>query len=236
MSGRMESNSLPEIADRIRDLIAESDAAALTSVERAMDAGRLLIEAKATCRHGEWLPFIARSGMKERRARQYMQLAQSGLKSATVADLGGIRGALEFLAKRRFPGAGESLIIFAGEDRDYFSAAYVWGSTEYPDNYYIAVLDNLEIVITPRPIDGKPIELPGEVSIVMPWEWLQRRFAAPPEEWIFESGSDAVARIVFEAAHLDAFLVESEARRNLANVHGLSLLIQQCQEVRARAA
>ena len=101
MNERLESNSLPAIADRIHDLVAESDSAALTSIEKAMDAGRLLVEAKSACRHGEWLPFVERSGMKERRARQYMQLAQSGLESATVADLGGIRGALEFLAKRK---------------------------------------------------------------------------------------------------------------------------------------
>lgn len=100
MTDRLESNSLPAKADAIRDLIAESDAAALTAIERALSAGRLLVDAKAECRHGEWLPFLKRAGVKERRARQYMQLAASGLKSATVADLGGIRAALEFLAKR----------------------------------------------------------------------------------------------------------------------------------------
>lgn len=98
------------------------------------------------------------------------------------------------------------------------------------------MFDNLEIVITPRPIDGKPIEFPGETPIVMPWEWLERRFAAPVGEWIFESGSDAVAQIMFRAAHLEDFAAENEAKRNLANVHGLRLLIQQCQEVRDRAA
>lgn len=44
----MESNSLPAIADRIRDLVAESDTAALTSIEKAMDAGRLLVETLKT--------------------------------------------------------------------------------------------------------------------------------------------------------------------------------------------
>lgn len=99
-AGRMESNSLPIVADRIRELVAESEAAALSSADKAMQAGRLLAEAKAQCKHGEWLPFLASTDIKERRARQYMQIATSGLKSATIADLGGIRAALEFLALR----------------------------------------------------------------------------------------------------------------------------------------
>ena len=93
-------NRLGDRAEAIRSLIAESDAAALTSINKAIEAGHALAEAKTECGHGEWLPFLERAGVKERRARQYMQLASSGLKSATVADFGGIRGALEFLAKR----------------------------------------------------------------------------------------------------------------------------------------
>lgn len=99
MSDRLESNSLPAVADQIRAVIAESDAASLTSIEKALQAGRLLIAAKAECRHGEWLPFLEQAGLRPRKAQQYMQIASSNLKSATVALLG-IRGALEFLAAR----------------------------------------------------------------------------------------------------------------------------------------
>lgn len=96
----LTSNTLSDRAETVRQLIAESDAAAVTSIEKALAAGHELVAAKAECRHGEWLPFLERAGLKARKAQQYMQLAESGLKSATVAHLGGIRGALEFLAKR----------------------------------------------------------------------------------------------------------------------------------------
>src|SRR5690606_12499757 len=87
-------------AETIRALVAESDAAHLTSIEKALEAGRELVAAKAECRHGEWLAVLERAGVPERKAQRLMTLARSGLKSAAVSDLGGIRGALEFLYMR----------------------------------------------------------------------------------------------------------------------------------------
>jgi hypothetical protein len=59
----------------------------------------LLIEAKADCRHGEWLPFLNRAGVPERKAQRLMTLARSEMKSDAVSDLGGIKPALEFYSK-----------------------------------------------------------------------------------------------------------------------------------------
>lgn len=94
------SNRLSDLAGRIRDADDAMNAAALETAECALETGRLLIGAKAECRHGEWLPFVRKAGMSERKAQRLMQLARSGLKSDTVSDLG-IKGALGLLAKRR---------------------------------------------------------------------------------------------------------------------------------------
>src|SRR5690606_7038309 len=87
-------------AETVRALIAGACAAHIESINKALEAGQHLLAAKEECQHGEWLPFIARAGIHERQARRLMQVARSGLKSDTVSDLGGIKGALEFLAKR----------------------------------------------------------------------------------------------------------------------------------------
>jgi hypothetical protein len=82
----------------VKQAVEVANAAELAAIDRVLDAGAMLVEAKGACKHGDWLPFLERAGVKERRARQYMQLARSGLKSATVADLGGVRASLEWLA------------------------------------------------------------------------------------------------------------------------------------------
>ena len=94
----LASNTLTVMAGRIRDAQDRATAASVEAAEQSLKAGRLLIEAKAECRHGEWGPFLEAAGMHERRARRLMQLARSGLKSDTVSDLGGIREALRLLA------------------------------------------------------------------------------------------------------------------------------------------
>jgi Protein of unknown function (DUF3102) len=63
--------------------------AAKTAAERAIEAGRALIEAKALVKHGEWLPWLREHcQLPERTAQLYMKIAASGLESATVADIG----------------------------------------------------------------------------------------------------------------------------------------------------
>src|SRR5437660_94580 len=87
------SNSLAELAARIR---AEHEATADSlkrSVEHAMAAGDLLLEAKAQLKHGQWLPWLSEHcAMSERTAQLYMQIAKNReaieAKYATgIADL-----------------------------------------------------------------------------------------------------------------------------------------------------
>jgi hypothetical protein len=100
MSELEGSNHLADLAERIREAEQAMQDAALEAAKRALEAGHLLIEAKEACRHGQWLPFLAKAGMGERKAQRLMQLARSGLKPDTVSDLG-IKGALDLIAMRR---------------------------------------------------------------------------------------------------------------------------------------
>lgn len=94
------SNRLPILAAEIRQAHADVQAAVMAAAKKAIDAGSALIEAKEAVAHGEWLRFLAEIGIPERTAQRYMQLAQSGLPSDTVSDLGGPTPALRFLKLR----------------------------------------------------------------------------------------------------------------------------------------
>jgi hypothetical protein len=96
------SNSLADLAARIR---AEHEATAIAlarGAEHAMNAGDLLIEAKAQVKHGEWLPWLAENcEMAERTAQLYMRMAKSRARIEAnpqhVADLS-LRGAMAVIA------------------------------------------------------------------------------------------------------------------------------------------
>jgi hypothetical protein len=100
------SNSLTDLASRIR---AEHEASAVAmkrSLEHAMAAGALLLEAKAQLKHGQWGPWLAEHcAMSDRTARLYMRLAKRRPdieKNGSVADLSA-RGAIEILTGETAP-------------------------------------------------------------------------------------------------------------------------------------
>jgi Protein of unknown function (DUF3102) len=96
------SNYLADLAARIR---AEHEASAVAmkrGLEHAINAGRLLIEAKEQLKHGQWLPWLEEHcAMSERSAQLYMRLARHApeleANPQRVADLS-VRGAAELLA------------------------------------------------------------------------------------------------------------------------------------------
>jgi hypothetical protein len=80
--------------DRFRSYHEATIEALRHSVEYAIDAGNLLLEAKEQLKHGQWLPWLAANcTMSERTAQLYMRLARNRaaiedqMKSAGVADL-----------------------------------------------------------------------------------------------------------------------------------------------------
>lgn len=96
------SNSLTDLAARIK-VEHESTAAALKrGAEHAIAAGKLLLEAKLLLKHGQWLPWLKDNcAISERTARLYMRLAQNQMElgeNGNVADLS-VRGALAMIAR-----------------------------------------------------------------------------------------------------------------------------------------
>jgi hypothetical protein len=87
------SNSLPELAARIRAEHAATGAALKSSIDHSIAAGELLIEAKAKVPHGGWLPWLGDNcAISERTAQLYMRLAKNRSAIETqmrnsVADL-----------------------------------------------------------------------------------------------------------------------------------------------------
>jgi hypothetical protein len=89
MTNRTLSNSLTDLAFRIR---AEHEAATIAttrSLHHAMQAGELLLEAKEQLKHGQWTPWLKQHcNIPDRTARLYMRLSKR-LKAnwQSVADL-----------------------------------------------------------------------------------------------------------------------------------------------------
>jgi hypothetical protein len=97
--------NLAALAARIR---AEHEATAISmvrSIEHAMAAGDLLIQAKKQLKHGQWLPWLEQHcKISDRTAQRYIQLARhrSLLEAnpSSVADLT-LQGALELISAPR---------------------------------------------------------------------------------------------------------------------------------------
>ena len=97
------SNHLPVLAAAIRAAHEAAMATARTSIEKAVEAGRLLIEAKDALPHGGWLPWLRDVGITPRTAQRYVRLAAIPPdKYDTVSHLG-IKGALDAIAKKVSP-------------------------------------------------------------------------------------------------------------------------------------
>ena len=111
------SNSLADLAARIRSEHKASLIAIKRGLRHAISAGTLLIEAKAQLPHGQWLIWLRdHCQLPDRTARDYMHLARyaagpQGAKSAVSADM---TGALELLAPPEAPEAN-----FDWDDLDF---------------------------------------------------------------------------------------------------------------------
>lgn len=96
-----QTSELRTLAGRINEYHREVEEALKAGLSRAMEAGELLIEAKAQVDHGEWGAWLSENFEgSERSAQAYMKVARNRetleTKSAAVADLT-FRGALKEL-------------------------------------------------------------------------------------------------------------------------------------------
>src|SRR5262245_41395033 len=83
------SNSLADLAARIRQEHEAVAHAVKRGLEHAVAAGNLLLEAKAQLPHGQWLPWLKEHcQIPERSAQRYMELSRHApIKSDNLADL-----------------------------------------------------------------------------------------------------------------------------------------------------
>jgi hypothetical protein len=87
--GAVGSNRLTVLAADVRAAHKGVLDAAKTAAERAIDAGRALIEAKDLLEHGQWLPWLKEHcELSERTAQLYMQIAGLGLEPEVLAAMG----------------------------------------------------------------------------------------------------------------------------------------------------
>ncbi|MEB0058813.1 DUF3102 domain-containing protein [Variovorax sp. LG9.2] len=85
--------SLPALAIKINNTVSAAEADAKSSMQRALEAGKLLTEAKEAVAHGEWQSWlVANCNVAARTAQAYMKLAKrlpelSAPEAQRVADL-----------------------------------------------------------------------------------------------------------------------------------------------------
>jgi hypothetical protein len=95
------SVALSELAVRINHEHLEAVQHAGSAMTHALNAGDLLLQAKNTCQHGQWLPWIREHvAFSDRTAQAYMRLARNAHIRSTVADMS-VREALRHLARPR---------------------------------------------------------------------------------------------------------------------------------------
>src|SRR5262249_46840075 len=113
-----KSNSLADLAARIRAEHEQVVVALARGIKHAINAGELLLEAKAQIKHGQWLSWLSEHcAVSERTAQLYMRIAQRRAeleaKAQGLADLT-LEGAARLLAK-----SGESNIeTVTGDDSE----------------------------------------------------------------------------------------------------------------------
>ena len=97
MSNRAPARSLADLADQANEYHRRAETAAKTAIEYAIEAGKLLIEAKELVRHGGWLPWLEENASFSRTtAANYMRIARADVQH--VAHLT-VRDALKELAE-----------------------------------------------------------------------------------------------------------------------------------------
>ena len=69
------------------------------SVEHWLASAAAVAEARDLCEHGEWGPWLRKTAIPETTSRRMLTIAKAGIKSATVADMGGIARTAELLAE-----------------------------------------------------------------------------------------------------------------------------------------
>ena len=150
-SGPALSNFLADLAERIGAHADRYRRSTHAAAESALEAGRLLVEARAECRHGEWLAFLARAGMADRTARNWMRLARSGLDAGNIVAAGGVRAALLTLANPK------AIAIVERQADELAAEAKSATVADLPDPAGPSNPPEIEGIETPEPVGTRPV-------------------------------------------------------------------------------
>jgi hypothetical protein len=205
--------ALSDLAEQINAAHDAAFRSAQSTIEAAVECGRLLIQAKAALAHGEWLPWIEGNlRFGARQAQKYMRIADQE-KRLPNSHLASIDEAMAVLAE---PRNGEHV-------------RRVMGSSASPEWY------------TPAPIVERVVETLGGVDLDPSWHpespvrareaytpdddglaqrWTGRVFLNPPygraiDEWIAKLVAEYEAGAVTEAVALVPARVDTEWFRRL---------------------
>ena len=97
----LAKSELTAISTQINSAHRECLSAMRSSIDHAIKAGDLLVQAKALVNHGDWLNWVSDNcSFSERTARAYMRVAKN--KTAITADMTMI-GALNMLSTPKTP-------------------------------------------------------------------------------------------------------------------------------------
>ena len=75
------------------------------SVEAFLETGHYLVEARPTCKRGQWGEWLARADIDPRTARYMLAVARSGASADDIEAAGGVRAFRESLAEKTEPGS-----------------------------------------------------------------------------------------------------------------------------------
>jgi hypothetical protein len=193
------SNTLADLAERVKEANRASAAAQRQSIEKAFEAGFLLCVAKEQCEHGDWLSFLGRAVIHERQARRLMQVASSGLQIGHVSEIGGIRANLEYIAKLQLPEPGN--IIFIGIESGPISTehpgpcAWIEPAQDHPGYFHIEAINSLgECRRTTKPASGKTVRCSdgffngvwSSLEMMLDGPHAEREFTAMPAEFLID--------------------------------------------------
>jgi hypothetical protein len=184
----MLTNSMADLAEQVREAQASGAAASTLAAEKAIQSGRLLLEAKGKCAHGEWAPFLERAGVHERQARRLMQLARSGLAADTVSELGGFKAALEWLSRWILPTADEVVFVARAGDRDQSDHIACIIPSEVAGHFDVTAIGPEGTYFTTKsPVPGESRVI-GDSSVNVLFETVRHALPVPPDEWNLVAG------------------------------------------------
>lgn len=148
---------LSTLADQINDHHRKAESAIRSGLDHALEAGRLLIEAKGQCEHGTWGDWLqVKFEGSQRTAQAYMRVAKH--RPQIEAERNGVallsfRDAVKLLATPRpdepaasdvslpgefAPGSGRCL---TGSHLLYPMTVYVAESIEHPGYWHVLIID-----------------------------------------------------------------------------------------------